>query len=493
MKEREQNRGAGILLVAVNARHSHCSFAGRSLLANLGALRPRARLIESDLDVTALQLADLIASAAPRIAAFPVYLWNKRLVRDTAQLLRRVLPATAIALGGPEIVAGCADDWKGLADALIRGEGEQVFPDWCARQLALPPGAPPRDAPEWIEATGGVAPDELTLPYDLYSDDDLRHRTLYVESARGCPFHCLYCSSCGSGLRLLPLAPLLPELDRLLARGALRFKFLDRSFNAREKHACEVLHYFLARARPGLQLHFEIVPVALGGELRACLAAFAPGALHLEVGVQTLNGAVARRIGRPEGRDTVLDTLGFLLQETKAEVHADLIFGLPGEDERSFAAGFDALVRLGVPQLQVNRLKGLPGTPLPRLPELRDRFNPEPPYEVLCTAELDFASLSRMQRLATVWDRLHNRNHFSHAVKLLWQAPRSSPYANSSMFAEQVMECEGRVHALGKHAWARHLLHFLTERLDMREAEVREALELDGVPPGALAAARRGR
>jgi len=484
---------AGILLVAVNARHSHCSFAGRTLLANLGALQPRARLVESDLDATPLQLAELIVAAAPRVAAFPVYLWNKRLVRDTARLLRLLLPATAIALGGPEIVAGCAGDWHGLADALVCGEGEQAFRAWCGRQLALPSGFTPRAAPEWIAVEGGVPPEELALPYSLYSDNDLRQRTLYVESARGCPFHCLYCSSRGSGLRLLPLARLLPELERLLARGALRFKFLDRSFNAREKHACEVLRFFLAHARPGLQLHFEVVPVSLGDELRACLTAFAPGVLHLEVGVQTLSDGVARGMGRPEARATVLAVLRFLLQETGAHVHADLIFGLPGEDESSFAAGFDTLARLGVPQLQANRLKGLPGTPLSRLPDPRTSFNPQPPYEVLRTAALDFASLTRMQRLATVWERLHNRGHFRHAERLLWQAPAASPYAILGMFAAQVWAIEGRVHALGRDVWARHLRRFLTESMGVEAQVAIAALERDGVPPGVFAMGREER
>ena len=149
-----------------------------------------------------------------------------------------------------------------------------------------------------------------------------------------------------------------------------------------------------------------------------------------------------------------LDALRVLAEATQADVHADLIFGLPGEDAASFAAGCDHLVRLGIGEIQVNRLKGLPGTPLLRLPALTGAFSPLPPYEVLRTDCLGFADLTRMQRLAHAWDRLHNRGHFSQMLPLLWRDAGRSPYAAVGELAEDVYRREGRVHALGREAWA---------------------------------------
>ncbi len=475
-----------ILLVAVNARHRHCSFAGRSLLANLEEMAECAALLERDLDVTPLELAEAIVARRPRIAGFSVYLWNKRLVGDTALLLRRLLPGASIVVGGPEIVPGCAGEWQGLADVLVHGEGEEVFREWCRRRLRPPAAAPTRDdggEPQWLAAPpGGVKPETLALPYERYDAVDIARRTLYVESSRGCPFRCLYCSSRRGGLRLLPLPRLLPALDKLMTRGARRFKFLDRSFNADEAHACALLDFFLARISPELRLHLEIVPLALGRELRARLAAFPRGTLHLETGVQTLDEEVARRLGRPEKRAAVLATLDFLLRETGATVHADLIFGLPGENEAGFAAGFDTLVRMGLREIQVNRLKGLPGTPLTRLPALREAFSPLPPYEILRSDRLDFAALSRLQRFALTWDRLFNRGRFPRTVPLLWRNPADSPFAAVAALAEEVRAQEGRVHALSLHTWARHLRRFLVARQGVDAETVRAALAQDGLP-----------
>ena len=109
---------------------------------------------------------------------------------------------------------------------------------------------------------------------------------------------------------------------------------------------------------------------------------------------------------------------------------------------------------MGIPEIQVNRLKGLPGTPLLRLPALTGAFSPLPPYEVLRTDCLGFADLTRMQRLAHAWDRLHNRGHFSQMLPLLWRDAGRSPYAAVGELAEDVYRREGRVHALGREAWA---------------------------------------
>ena len=36
---------------------------------------------------------------------------------------------------------------------------------------------------------------QIALPYDLYTDDDIAHRIIYVEASRGCPFTCEFCLS----------------------------------------------------------------------------------------------------------------------------------------------------------------------------------------------------------------------------------------------------------------------------------------------------------
>jgi hypothetical protein len=98
-------------------------------------------------------------------------------------------------------------------------------------------------------------------------------------------------------------------MERLLARGVRHFKFVDRTFNLGIATAA-ILRFFRERWQEGMFLHFELVPDRLPDELRAEIAAFPPGSLQFEVGVQTLDPRGARasaEAGRgPHGRQPAL-------------------------------------------------------------------------------------------------------------------------------------------------------------------------------------------
>ena len=475
-----------ILLIAVNARYGHCSFAARCLVANLGALRDRAAILETDLDVAPFQLAAEIASRQPRVAGFPVYLWNAGVVRETLSILRCVVPEIRLVVGGPEIAPETVDAWMAAADAVVVDEGETAFRQICEQEMAEN-SRPRAERPGRLVMGEAEEWSGLVLPYDLYTDVDLARRTLYVESSRGCPYRCAYCTSGGTRLRLAPLDRLFPAFDRLLDRGSRSFRFLDRSFNASEEHACAVLDFFLARHPARLSLHLEILPTRLGDELRRRLLAFPPCVLHLEVGVQTLNAAVARRIGRACDPVMVLETVKFLMREARATVHVDLIFGLPGEDEASFAAGFDRLVReLDPPELQVNLLKRLPGTQFATDPLFAGLvFNPNPPYELLASDAMDFVTVNRLQSVARCWELVHNRGRFPRAAARVWQEGHASPFARYAALAAQIRTAEGRLHALGADRLGGHLTRFLTDACGLSPAESETLVAADRASFGA--------
>ena len=169
-------------------------------------------------------------------------------------------------------------------------------------------------------------------------------------------------------------------------------------------------------------IHFEMVPSRFPPELRETLARFPPGTLRLEIGIQTLNGEVSARIGRPANPQRELETLRFLREKTNAIIHADLIAGLPGEDLASFGTGFDrlcaALYAVQGPagavrplaEIQLGILKLLPGAPIVRYRETFGmRYSPAPPYEIMETADLPAADLDRIKNFARFWELIVNR------------------------------------------------------------------------------------
>ena len=125
---------------------------------------------------------------------------------------------------------------------------------------------------------------------------------------------------------------------RSLARRAERtsisaaprhFKFVDRTFNLKTDDAQRLLQFFLDRLpSPGETLfaHFEVVPDRLPERLKQMIVRFPAGVLQFEVGVQSFNADIQRRISRRQDNERSEANLRWLLAQTKVHVHADLIF-----------------------------------------------------------------------------------------------------------------------------------------------------------------------
>ena len=260
------------------------------------------------------------------------------------------------------------------------------------------------------------------MPYDLYDDEDVAHRIIYVEASRGCPFSCEFClSSLDIPVRQAPLPALLGQLQRLLDRGVRQFKFVDRTFNLNVDTSRTILEFLLERHRPGLFFHFEMVPDRLPDALREVIVQFPPGALQFEVGVQTFKPEVAELIHRRQDYQRLKDNICFLRGQTGVHIHADLIAGLPGESLESFAAGFDRLIALRPHEIQVGMLKRLRGTPIIRHDaEWQMVYNPHPPYELLQNRLIDFPTMQKLRRFARYWDLVGNSGNFVETTPLIW-------------------------------------------------------------------------
>ena len=276
------------------------------------------------------------------------------------------------------------------------------------------------------------------------------------------PFACEFClSSLDKAVRNFPLERLFPAWEELLARGALKFKFVDRTFNLETGRAAAVLNFFLERYRPGLFLHFEMVPDRFPEELYAIVKKFPAGSLQLEVGVQTFNGSVAERIGRRQDNSAVEKNLLRLRKETSAHLHADLIIGLPGEDLASFAAGFDRLAALGPQEIQVGILKRLRGAPIARHDaEWKMVYSQEPPYELRQNGLLDFFTMQRLRRFARYWDLVANSGVFPGTSALICAGP--SPFNNFLALSDWLYARTGQTHSISRPRLRELLAAYLT-------------------------------
>jgi hypothetical protein len=188
-----------ILLATLNAKYIHASLGLRYLLANMARHggddvravttlheftihRPAQAVVNAllgalDAPVEPGETGDAQAcgQASVQIVGFGVYIWNVLQTTEVVRLLKMQRPAVKVILGGPEVSHEIAaphaqPDIVKWADHVITGWGDVSFPQLCR---ALIHGPQPL-----MKVIAGVQPplEQLTLPYQEYSAEDLAHR-----------------------------------------------------------------------------------------------------------------------------------------------------------------------------------------------------------------------------------------------------------------------------------------------------------------------------
>ena len=472
-----------IVLATLNAKYIHASFGLRYLMANLGELQERACMAEFVINQQPLEIVEAILAREPRIVGFGVYIWNVEQTHEVIALIKRIRPELIIILGGPEVSYETeGQDIVDLADYIITGEADLKFAEVCRRLLSGEPSPQSGDPPSLSKIIPAELPtlQQLASPYELYSDEDLKNRVIYVGASRGCPFTCEFClSSLDIPVRAFPTDAFLASMQRLLDRGATQFKFVDRTFNLHLPTSTRILQFFLDRWRDGLFLHFEMVPDRLPEQLRAQIQKFPPGSVQFEVGIHTSDDATSKNISRRQNLERLADNFRFLREETGVHIHADLIVGLPGEGIESFGRGFDRLVSLGPQEIQVGILKRLRGTPIVRHDEeYRMIYAPHPTYEILSTRDIPFADMQRMRRFARYWNLVANSGHFTKTLELLWLKD-ASPFFEFLHFSDWLHGQLRRTHQIALHVVARSLFDYLTSEKKVDREEAITILEQD--------------
>ena len=426
-----------IVLTTLNARYMHTAFGLRYLYANLGELQSSACIEEFTIHQRPIDITEKLLKHCPKIIGFGVYIWNVSEVTKTVELLKQVSPETIIILGGPEVSflpdkPAVAD----IADYIVMGAAEKSFRKLC--QLILSANKPLDREIQSEE----LRLDQLQLPYQYYTDDDIKNRLIYVEASRGCPFKCEFClSSLDKTSKPFELATFLDEMDKLYQRGTRNFKFIDRTFNLKVSSSIAILEFFLERMTDDLYLHFEVVPDNLPDSLKAVIQKFPQHALQFEVGVQTFDENIQVLISRKQNNIKTRENLLWLRQQTHAYIHADLIFGLPSDTLTNFAKSFDQLVSLNPHEIQLGILKRLRGVPLNRHnEEYQLRYNPQAPYNILSTRDIDFETMQRVNRFASYWDKIANSGRFKNTLPLILN---DSPFDGFMQLSDSLHQAVG--------------------------------------------------
>ncbi|CAA7599692.1 Elongator protein 3/MiaB/NifB [Acididesulfobacillus acetoxydans] len=514
-----------ILLVSLNAKYVHTNLALRYLREEIKSEFPDVFLKEFTINQPLSHIAARIYEAKAEVVGFSCYIWNITQTLALIRQLRPVCPRVRFVLGGPEVSYETEALLAGQPeiDVVVIGEGERTFPEllrvWASEGEKGNPGRGPEEiggseqagtSPERaggsLERVAGIAwrrqgqivinpgrpqLENLDLLPDPYAtEESLAGRLVYVETSRGCPFACAYClSSVTRGVRYLSPERFRGILRHLLAAGAKTVKFVDRTFNARKKHAMHILEIVreeaaLAGGPPGFRVHCEMAGELLDQEWVEYLSAYPAGLLQLEIGVQSTHGPTLELIRRVQNfrnwRGRVRQ-----IQEAGIPVHLDLIAGLPGEDWDRFGQSFNEVYALAPAMLQLGFLKLLKGSGLrQRSAQLGLVYSPDSPYTILQTASLSHDRLLWLGRMEKLLNPYYNSGKFIYSLRQAeLERSFSSPfdfYLRMAEFWQAQGWFDRELHGKALFAALWRFIEFSLARFAAREAENwRDALRLD--------------
>jgi len=277
------------------------------------------------------------------------------------QLLRYYREAGYRVVAGGSYASLCPEEYAGLADHVVAGEAEYIWPQFCA-DLA-------RGAPQALyRETGNVALEDSPVPrFDLLQLQ--AYSTASLQLSRGCPFSCDFCDIIvmfGRKPRYKAPAQIERELDSLRQLGARKVFFVDDNFIGNKAKARETLSVLAAyQDRHGRRMRFGTEASLNLSKDPALLAQFrAAGFEWAFLGLETPDPQTLREAGKPQ------NTAGDMLAAVR-RIHAagiDVLGGFIVGFDRDTPAVFEQQRRFildsGIMVAMVGLLTALPKTPL---------------------------------------------------------------------------------------------------------------------------------
>lgn len=418
-----------ILLNAINAKYIHSNLAVYSLKAYAKKYQNQIGLAEYTINQNLDDILKGIYRDHPEVLCISCYIWNISYVKNLIREVHKVLPDTAIWLGGPEV---SYDARKVLEEhpevtGVMKGEGEVTFLELAGfylegiSELAKIEGITYRDGDQIQENPWRGITDLSTIPF-VYKDlKKFENRIIYYESSRGCPFSCSYClSSIDKKLRFRDLELVKEELQFFLDHNVPQVKFVDRTFNCKHDHAMAIWKYLIAHDNGITNFHFEVAADLLNEEEIALIRTMRPGMIQLEIGVQSTNPDTIREIHRKMDFAQVSEVVTRVQEGHNVHQHLDLIAGLPYEDYDSFGKSFCDVYQLRPQQLQLGFLKVLKGSFMYQAaPEYGCVCQSREPYEVLYTRWLPYDDVLRLKLVEEMVEVYYNSNQFGKTLRAI--------------------------------------------------------------------------
>ena len=426
------------LLVAIHIEASPRAVPlGPAMLASM--LRSRlpnrldANLLDLYLHQSASECADMILADAPDFVGFSIFVWNRSLTLEIAEILKQRKPEVVVFAGGPEASTDRTGILKHHAiDFVLTGECEESIVSAMDYLLG---GGDPRQIPEVVSPAPIKDLSTLPSPFLDGTLDSRGYDGMLWELSRGCPFKCDFCyeSRGTAGTRRFPMERIRAELRHFCDSGVEQVFVLDPTFNYNKKTAKEMLR-LIAEEAPEIYYFFEVRAESIDAEMAGLFASIA---CSLQIGLQSVSNEVLKNINR--GIDPVdFESKVLLLHEAGVVYGFDLIYGLPGDSFKGFCKSLDFAVNFIPNHVDIFPLAVLPGTRLQETaPSLGLEHQPDTPYQVLSAPGFSEKDMARAADMAQAFDLFYNKGKAVPWFAMVLRALGLTPSAFIRAFASR--------------------------------------------------------
>jgi radical SAM superfamily enzyme YgiQ (UPF0313 family) len=348
-----------------------------------------------DLGTPIDDIIEMLTKERADIYGFTAYVWNIKDILEISERLKRIHPDAIVVLGGPE-ASGMArtllEDCEYL-DFIFVGEGESSFRSYLSgHSLSDVPGLVYRE--DSVVNENPEAPfvnlDDLLLPYECedyrdYLDNSPITVRAAIETSRGCPFHCGYCTWGRQRMRYFDLKKLRPAFDYLFQHPNVRTVYItDSNPFLRRERTIELLEMIIELNVHKKSVTFELSPEYMSDERVLDLL---PQLYNDEfaLGVQSTSPEVLNLMNRRFNSDRYRQNI-MLMKERNPNVRLwfSLIIGLPGDNYEQFTDSLDYVINLNPEGIYVHELLCLPGSDYYKNPDKYGiEFMKEAPHKIL--------------------------------------------------------------------------------------------------------------
>jgi radical SAM superfamily enzyme YgiQ (UPF0313 family) len=277
----------------------------------------------------------------------------------TANSVRGYDVAAAFRARGRPVILGGAhayffpEEAAAHGDAVGVGEGETIWPQMLAD--AARGRLDPVSRAEPMDRLAG-----LPLPrYDLL---DLRRygvfKTFAVQTSRGCPFHCEFCSErlyLGEGYRCRPVDEIVAEVKHCRSRNIL---FAASTFAGDREQAMALMEALIP-----LKIRWSTLwTMALCKDAAFMDLAQRSGLLHINIGMESIDGDTLKSMNKRHNRVEDYPAILADLRRRGISYSLNFIFGWDGETPEVFRSTLTFLCEQKVPAAYFNIVTPEKGT-----------------------------------------------------------------------------------------------------------------------------------